>query len=113
MHVTGFLPFSEMGCDELSAQVGGCSEAIFLSLSSAEMEQENNLSSEISKKARRIKDIEDCLRARPAVGWCSVSFYCSFHIARATHFVLLVCLLKSSFHYINFYMICISLYQLS
>lgn len=62
-----------IGSEELSAQVDGCSEAIILSLSSAEMEQENNLSSEISNKARRIKDIEDYLRARPraVVGWCS------------------------------------------
>ncbi|KAK1362341.1 hypothetical protein POM88_046815 [Heracleum sosnowskyi] len=54
-------------------KVDGCSEAIILSLSSSEMEQEHNLSSEISNKARRIKDIEDYLRARPraVVGWCS------------------------------------------
>lgn len=63
-----------MGCNELSSQVDGCSEAISLSLSSAEMEQKNNLSSEISNKARGIKDIEDYLWARPVVGWCSVSF---------------------------------------
>lgn len=65
-----------IGGDELSVQVDGCFEAIILSLSSAEVEQENDLSSEISNKARRVKDIEDYLRVRPraVVGWCSVSF---------------------------------------
>lgn len=53
----------------------------FLSLSSAEMEQENNLSSEIFNKARTIKDIEDNLRARPrsVVEWCSKRKQCQLN----------------------------------
>ena len=57
-----------IGSDEPSAQVDLNSEDTLQSPSSSNMEQKDNLSSEISEKARRIKEIEEYPRPNAVVG---------------------------------------------
>lgn len=57
-----------IGSDDLSAQVDVNSEGTLQSLSSSNMEQNDYVSSEISDKARRIKEIEEYPRPNAVVG---------------------------------------------
>lgn len=57
-----------IGSDESSTQVDVNSEDTLQSLSSSNTEQKDYLSSEISDKARRIKEIEEYPRPSAVVG---------------------------------------------
>lgn len=58
----------KIGSDELSVQVDLNLEDTLQSRSSSNTEQKDNLSSEISDKARRIKEIEEYPRPNAVVG---------------------------------------------